>query len=58
MLTKWPINWFHVLKGATDISAGAASSEEIDKWKPENGEGPSPWCTGLLATYQENGVHL
>lgn len=58
MLTKWPINCFRMLKGATDISARAASSEEMDKWKPENREGPSPWCTGFLVTYQENEAHL
>lgn len=58
MLTKWPINCFHALKGATDISARAASSEEMDKWKPENGEGLSSWCTGFLVTYQENEAHL
>lgn len=58
MLTKWPINCFHALKGATDTSARAASSEEMDKWKPENGEGLSPWCTGFLVTYQENEAHL
>lgn len=61
MLTKWPTNWFHVLKVATDISAKAASSEGNEQTEDRNW-GRQAWVPGaqasFLTAYWEDQAHL